>query len=212
MKRDKKWVKFLVLFLFLCTSADVLHAQDSTFINVHFLYGSKPKRAFKAAEKKWFGGKLGGHVGIETDDNRIIDFIPSGEFHYFAKDEDFHSKFVIHTQETFWQLFGSSDEDVKKMSIQIPISAQQKTILDSISNLYLSETPYDYAFFGMRCGAAGYDILSKIGVTKKYSHRKTYLKIFYPKKLRKRLRKMAEKEGWKIETHEGSERRKWERG
>lgn len=188
-----------------------MFAEDSIYIKVHFLYGSKPKREFKEVESKWFGGKLGGHVGIEIDSNEIIDFVPSGDFHYFAKKNDCNSRFAQHSLESFYEIFGGSTEDVKKMSVKIPISAQQKFKLDSIVNSYTNVTPYDYAFIGMRCGAATYDVLSQIGVVEQYSHRRTYMKIFYPKKLRKPLAEQARENNWTIAEQEGSTNRKWEK-
>jgi len=81
------------------------------------------------------------------------------------------------------------------------------------SNLtaYLKQTPYDYALFGMRCGAATYEILGQLNILPAYSYRKTYKKIFYPKKLRKRLFKKANNNSWTIERRAGSGKRKWEK-
>jgi hypothetical protein len=62
----------------------------------------------------------------------------------------------------------------------------------------------------MRCGAASYDILGQLDILTKYSCSKTYKKIFYPKKLRKRLFKKATENGWTIVRQEGSIKRKWE--
>ncbi len=188
-----------------------MFANDSIYIKVHFLYGSKPKREFKDVESKWFGGKLGGHVGIEIDSNKIVDFVPSGEFHYIEKKNDCNSRFAEHTLESFWEIFGGNSDDVKKMTITIPIPVQQKNKLDSIINIYTNETPYDYAFIGMRCGAATYDILSQLGVVKQYSHRRTYMKIFYPKKLRIPLAEQAKQNNWVIQQQEGTTNRKWEK-
>src|ERR1700741_2237387 len=87
-------ISILVSFLFL--SFEPAIANDSTIIKVHFLYGSKPAKQYKDSESKWFGGKLGGHVGIEVDSNRILNFIPQGEFHWFEKKKDPHSRYAIH--------------------------------------------------------------------------------------------------------------------
>jgi hypothetical protein len=186
-------------------------AQDSIFIKVHFLYGSKPHRKHRDTEGKWFGGKLGGHVGIETDSNRILDFNPLGKFHYIAKRNDRNSCFAVHTPEDFWEIFGGNAEDMKKTSVVVPLTPSQKAEFDSIYKVYTAQTPYDYAFIGMRCGAAAYDILGKLGIMKELSYRKTYLKIFYPKKLRRRLLKKARKNNWQVIRQEGTNRRKWER-
>lgn len=186
-------------------------AQDSTFIRVHFLYGSVPKKEFRETEKPWFGGKLGGHVGIEVDSNRIVDFVPYGSFHKFAKREDFHGAFAEHSIRGFWSMFSGDPQTPKRATFVIPVSRQQKIKLDSIAAAYRKHTPYDYAFFGMRCGAAAADILGQIGILPHYSIPKTWRKTFYPKKLRKRLFQLAKENHWQVITKEGSERRNWEK-
>jgi hypothetical protein len=188
-----------------------LHALDSLYIHVHFLYGSKPKREFRESETKWFGGRLGGHAGIETDSNFVIDFVPRGDLHIFSDQSQHHSKFTTHTTTTFFEIFGGVKDSVSYTTITIPISKQQKVILDSLSAAYRTTSPYDYAFFGMRCGAATYDLLANIGILTEYSESKTWRKIFYPRKLRRRLTKLAMQNNWAIEKHSGSSRRKWER-
>lgn len=196
---------FLVLIISFQTSASDL------FIKVHFLYGSKPKKEFKTTEGKWFGGIHGGHVGIEYDTNKIIDFVPSGSFHYFEKHDERHSSFVFHDTTSFWELFGGHEDSMKKMTVIIPITALQKKKLDSLVIAYSNETPYDYAFIGMRCAAASYDILSQLGITKKYKRKKIYRKNFYPKRTRKKLVKLAKQNNWKVIRKRGSRKRKWER-
>lgn len=183
----------LFLILLSCLFTGHLLAQDSFFLKVHFLYGLKPKSEFKGTEPKWFGGKLGGHVGIESSSNRILNFVPHGSFHWFAKKKDKHSMYAVHDSSSFYSILGGHPDSVKKIVVIIPISLQQKNAFDSIAACYLKQTPYDYALFGMRCGAASYEILAQLGIMKRYSYRKTYRKIFYPKKLRKRLLKKAKK-------------------
>ena len=79
-----------------------LRAQENNFINVHFIHGSKPRKAFKQEEQKWKGGIWGGHVGIEIDSDRVIDFKPQGRFHWLAHRNKRNSVFTIHTQDGFW--------------------------------------------------------------------------------------------------------------
>ena len=201
----------LFIFFAICSSGFSSLAEDSLFIKVHFLYGSKPGKEFKASESNWFGGKLGGHVGIEIDSDRILNFVPSGKFHKFSKADDRHSKFVFHTSSQFYSIFGGKPREVKQAVFIIPITSVQKRKLDSIAKVYTGNTPYDYAFFGMRCGAAAYDILGQLQIVESYSHRKTYLKIFYPKKLRKRLFELAALNRWKTEMAQGSDHRIWEK-
>jgi hypothetical protein len=203
--------KIKLLIILACFIAFNIKAQssDSSFIKVLFLYGSNPKKEFKATEPTWFGGKWGGHVGIEFAPNEVIDFIPHGSFHVVSKKEK-HSKFVIHTLDGFWSIFGGNTEGVKKATFLIPISKAQRAKMDTIVNIYTSETPYDYAFMGMRCAAATYDVLAQLGIVESFSNTKIIQKNFYPKKLRQRLFKMALEKKWVVEKQEGSGRRSWE--
>ena len=93
----------------------------------------------------------------------------------------------------------------------IPVSQSQLIKLDSICKVYCAHAPYDYALFGMRCGAATYDVLAQIGIVKTYSYKKTFLKIFYPRILREKLLKEAQQNGWEVIRQEGTNRRVWEK-
>lgn len=197
------------LCLFLVIVITTSFAQDSALLKVHFLYGSKPGKKYAASEPKWFGGKLGGHVGIELDSNQVLNFVPKGSFHVFAK-KDKHSSYAIHDTTSFYSILGRNADSVKKAVVYIPVSMAQKHQFDSLSAAYLQETPYDYALFGMRCGAAAYEILGQMDILPAHDHATTYLTIFYPKKLRKRLFKKAKEEGWAVVRSDGSTRRKWE--
>jgi hypothetical protein len=181
------------------------------YIKVHFLYGSRPLQKYKSEEPKWFGGVLGGHVGIESDSGQILNFRGNGKFHVFNSKKNKHSTYDMHSFPGFYSILGSPADSVKKVIVTIPVTATQKKMFDSISNAYLKEPPYDYALFGYRCGAAAYDILAKLGIMQSYSYQRTYMKIFYPQKLRRRLLSKAEENKWLIERQEGTSRRKWEK-
>lgn len=73
------------IVIFFCFISVLSYSQDSAYLKVHFLYGSKPLKKYKATEQKWFGGILGGHVGIEGDDDKIVNFLPKGKFHWLIK-------------------------------------------------------------------------------------------------------------------------------
>jgi hypothetical protein len=199
---------FILLVALIITARAI--GQDTLYLKVHFLYGSKPKKEYRSSESKWFGGVLGGHVGIELDSNRILNFVPSGKFHIVAKKNNRHSRFAIHSFESFYSILGGEPAQNKKTIVRVPITREQKLLFDSISKAYQEQTPYDYAFIGMRCGAAAYDILGKLDVLKPFSYRRTYRKIFYPKKLRKRLLKKATTNDWQVIREPGSATRKWE--
>jgi hypothetical protein len=200
----------LVTIILICFAYSRAYSQDTVFLKVHFLYGSKPLQQYKDTERKWFGGKLGGHVGIEGDSDRIVNFLKKGKFHWFAKKTNKHSRYAIHTVKQFYSLFQYNPDSVKKAIIYIPVTPGQKQQFDSVTAAYLKETPYDYAFIGMRCSAAAYDILGQLNIFPHYSYRKTYRKIFYPKKLRKRLLKKAASNCWLVVRQNGSTKRKWE--
>lgn len=185
--------------------------NDSILIRVHFLHGSKPKRAFKETEDKWFGGLLGGHAGIEYEPNKVLNFQPKSRFHLFSNRSIINSKFSIHDTISFYEILGGNYDSVKKTIIYIKISSTQKTKLDSIVKAYMKRSPYDYAFFGMRCGAAAYDVLAQIDIVRPLSFKKTWRRIFYPRRLRRRLEALANINHYKVVKYEGSIRRKWEK-
>ncbi len=199
---------FLIFGFFLFCNK--ISAQSIEYINVHFLYGSVPLAQYKNQESEWFGGLLGGHVGIELEEDKILNFLPSGKFHIFAS-KNRHSAYVESTKTEFYGIFDGKATDTKRTIIRIPINAEQKKQLQAISANYLKHPPYDYAFFGMRCGAATYEILGQLDKLPKYSSfMQTATKVFYPKILRKKLIKTAEANGWKITREAGSKRRRWE--
>ena len=200
-----------ILTIILCLFSLLCNSQDTAFIKVHFLYGSKPLKKYRNIEQKWFGGILGGHVGVEGDKDKIINFVPKGKFHWFAKKENKNRAFFLHSFENFYAILGGNSDSVKKAIVYIPITVKQKQKFDSIASAYLKQTPYDYALFGMRCGAATYDILAQLNILINYKYSKTYKKIFYPKKLRKILFKKAKENGWTIIRNKSSDKRRWKK-
>ncbi|MES2775953.1 MAG: hypothetical protein V4722_17385 [Bacteroidota bacterium] len=200
-----------ILTLLCCVASVTLFSQDSLFLKVHFLYGSRPVKQFRAIEKKWFGGILGGHAGIESDSNKIVNFLPDGKFHWFTKKRDPHSKYALHSPESFYSIFGGNRDSMKRLVVYVPVTVAQKHKFDSIASVYLRKTPYDYAFIGMRCGAATYEMLAQLDILRAYSHTKTHRKIFYPRKLRKLLIQKAIDYGWTMVRYEGSFKRRWEK-
>lgn len=197
----------LLLCLFFLRS----YAQhDTIYLKVHILYGSKPLKKYKDTEAKWFGGILGGHIGIEGDSDKIVNFIPRGKFHRFAQNRNKHSAYTVHSVRAFYKYFRNSPDSVKKAIVYIPVTVQQQQQFDSIAAVYLRQAPYDYAFLGMRCSAAAHDILGQLAIMPDYGYPKTWRKVFYPRKFRKRLYRKAKAHHWKIERENGSVTRKWD--
>lgn len=198
--------RFAVLFVLFFSSA-FLHASDSLYLKLHFVYGSKPLPAYRQTEPKQFGGIHGGHVYIEID-HRIISFgTNKGKWHVFPHKSKSAGKYRV-DKDLAWH----GDTAAKKITtIVIPVSQQQLNKLTEAERKYFTETPYDYAFFGMRCAAGAYDMLSKAEVCKRKSRFGIISKNFYPKRLRVKLLRRAQKEHWQVLKMEGRKTRKWER-
>jgi hypothetical protein len=190
----------------LFAQTDSALANDSGFIKIHFLYGSKPKKKHTDIEKKWFGGLHGGHVSIEID-SFVVGFEPAKSLHIVTKNYNKHSVFVSESLKSW----ASDTATLKYTTITLPVCKAQLDSLRKIHSAYIKQTPYDYAFLGMRCAAATYDILGKIGLVKWQSNAIITYKNFYPKLLRKKLLKLAKKRGYTITRQPGRDTRKWEK-
>ena len=197
---------FRLVFLFLFLS-HFLFASDSVFVKVHFVYGSKPKTAFKKVEKKQFGGIHGGHVYMEFNDKIISYGTNNGKWHIFPHKSRSAGKYRI-DKDLKWH---GDTGALKITTVIIPITKMQLDKFREAEQMYFSKTPYDYAFLGMRCAAGAYDFLSKAEVCKPKSRFVIISKNFYPKRLRVKLLKRAQKENWQVLRQEGRNTRKWER-
>lgn len=197
-------IRIIFIFLFF---VNFLSANDSLCIKIHFVYGSKPLKAFKDVERKLFGGIHGGHVYMEVE-QKIISFgANNGKWHVFTHKSKSAGKYRV-DKDLAWR----GDTLQKKMTtIVIPISKIQLAKFKETEKLYFENTPYDYAFFGMRCAAGAYDMLSKTDVCKQKSRFGIITKNFYPKRLRVKLLKRSKKENWQVIKQEGRSSRKWER-
>ncbi len=200
-------MKILLTLKCLFLSAVVFAQTDTThLIKIHFLYGSRPLRAHKATEPKYFGGLYGGHVTIQADSTdygfrRVVK-----RTHIFPRKKH-NSVFV--TREMNGQPRYKADR--KTATFLIPITQQQHESLHRIHRSYLDISPYDYAFFGMRCASATQEILGQIGILKNRSRFGHVFTAFYPQRLRKRLFRLAKENNYKIIRTEGRLTRKWER-
>ena len=177
-------------------------AGDSTYtIKINFLYGSRPAKGYHKEESKRFGGIKGGHVSVEAG-GRILDFHP-GNNPLFPNNKKPSGGFTINNS-VHW---GGND---KWKTVIVPITEFQYIELQKVFDSVAAKTPYDYAIFGMRCAAASYDVLSKIGLFKEYSNKKNVITHFYPKLLRKKILKWAEDNHYTVISNKGSSSRKWE--
>ncbi|HYG50523.1 MAG TPA: hypothetical protein VD905_06450 [Flavobacteriales bacterium] len=194
---------FILLFLFLNATA-----QEDSVLKIHFLYGSKPKRGYKKTECRVFGGLHGGHVTVEID-NVDYGFGPNAKFHVFAHRHNHHGSWG--SSVTFGRPLYSNEDKVT--TVYIPVTPEQKKEILALLRGYIAnpKSPYDYAFFGMRCGAATHDVLGEADILKNRKRHAYAWYSFYPKKLRRRLYRHACSRHWKIETHAGKPSRKWEK-
>ena len=181
-----------------------VYAQDTLYATVHVIYGSKPKAP---GETSWFGGKLGGHVGLEIAPDRVIHFNPAGQVKAFRRKSS-PGNFVESTVEGFYCTFGC--DTVKTLQVHIPITTAGSDSLAVISNRFLEQAPYPYAFFGMRCAAACYHLLSVASVFPEKSEGKMLRRFFYPRRLRKFVLKEAKRQHWTVIQTQGTQRRKWD--
>ncbi len=200
---------FSILLLFFFRSENLFSQSDSIhreFITVHFLYGSKPARGHKKTEEKWFGGIHGGHVYFQID-TTMFSFMLKPGWHIFPHRHDIEGGYVVSSAKE-WALDTAND---KYTSIRIPLTDSQYVILKNLETRYLSKSPYDYAFFGMRCASAAADVLSQLGILEKHSIFGYIVNNFYPKRLRKKLFRYAKQHHLQVIRKEGRKTRKWER-
>lgn len=197
-------IKTTIFLLFIVVS--VISQIDSTiFIKVHFLYGSKPKKKFKATEFKYFGGIHGGHVSIQVG-NIDYGFEPTDKVHILPHRRQHKSNYVDNIVSGAMRY----DTTSKVTTFIIPLTMEQYNRLNIINQTYCKKAPYDYAFFGMRCASTAQDVLGQIGVVKKKSRLNNIITTFYPKKLRRRLFKLAKKNNYTVIKRPGRKSRKWE--
>jgi hypothetical protein len=198
---------FMVILLAFCVELIFSQADTTHTMKVVFLYGSKPKFKHRKIEKHYFGGIHGGHVSIQVDDYDYgFEPLSTKGVHIFAKKKR-ASRFAARCLNNQSRYAG----DTKTATIIIPITHKQYSELNKINKCYCDTTPFDYAFFGMRCASTAQDILSQIGIVKKKKRFNNIVTTFYPKKLRKRLFKLAKKNNYTITRTEGRPSRKWER-
>lgn len=180
------------------------NASQTDTLVVEIIYGSKPKAA---NERHWFGGKLGGHIGLTIGNDSVMHFVPGGRVAATNINSD-TGKYLISSNRSFYRTFYC--DTTKTCRIFIPITSSQKQKLLKDATPFLKEGPYPYAFFGMRCAAACYHLLSLADVTKHLSRSRMTWKFFYPRKLRKFLFREAKTKGWTIRETSGSTKRKWD--
>jgi hypothetical protein len=196
----------IFVFLFVCRSAC---AQPSVHIKVHYLHGSRPAKQYKKEEPKYFGGIHGGHYGIELADGRVVHFRRKGKLHLIAHRRSLHSCFRLDSVKAFYGIYGGMPDSMQRTIFTLQVPIQQYAQLEQRAVAYCTNTPYDYAFFGMRCSAATWQLLGVAGVVQPERTSRLWWRMFRPAKLYRKLTKSAEENGWEVERQRGTKRRKW---
>ena len=194
-------MRSLLFFVLLVVSGSCFAGDTAYTIKINFLYGSRPAKGYRQQESKLFGGIKGGHVNIEAG-GRVLDFTP-GNNPLFPHNKKPSGGFSINNS-VKW------DGDDKWKTVIVPVSREQYNALQKIFDSVAAKTPYDYAIFGMRCAAASYDVLSKIGLFREFPNSKNVTTHFYPKLLRKKVLKWADQHDYTVISNEGRQSRKWE--
>jgi hypothetical protein len=178
----------------------------SQSIHIHFIYGSVPLKEFRYTGEKVPGGLLGGHIYLQKGQN-VFGFEPIDrtKIHLFPR-KKFNSRYTKEDYSDWYQHIRNK----KLVSIEIPLSDTSGNYLNILLENFHRKTPYDYAVFGMRCGASTYQILSEAGLFPLSSGFKAMLRVPVPGILRKKLLKIAEEDNLKITRQAGNQERKWE--
>jgi hypothetical protein len=208
-----------------------IRADAPYTIRILCLYGSVPAKGYWTVEPLHgphnminFTAKLhGGHVGIEYAPDKVLSFQPrtygglaaSGHFFPTFKKRHYNSCFRTVSVSRMWNCLGNHYDNIdslRRAVFVIPITASQRRALDSLASRYCTQTPYDYAFLGMRCASSSYDVLQSAGILPKQDM--TWYSVFTTQQFRYLLYLEYLKhkdEGWQVFTSKGSHSRKWEK-
>jgi hypothetical protein len=158
------------------------HTWAQPCVEVIYLHGSKPKKQYQGEEKKVFGGMIGGHFAIRLPNDQVMHFRKrTQKVHLLPHRRHRGGNFWYHTKETFSRIYALPLDQIKSTIWSIPIDSSQLVRLESIATQYQNKTPYDYAFFGMRCSSSVYEVLSQIDVLPHISRRWVAFRIFRPR-------------------------------
>ena len=197
----KRWL--LVFGTLLVISG--LAAQEEHIIRVIFRYGSIPVHGYEKVEYEEVGGLYGGHVSFGID-SLEIGFTNRKRLHLFNDKDDFESLF-------YWEYLKNYENQLlskKVVVFMVPLTGEQYVKLRAILMQYIENTPYDYAFFGMRCASATYDVLSQIGLFEPLPRFRNMVSNFYPRRFRAKMFRLAQENHYTIIKHTGRLTRIWE--
>ena len=180
-------------------------AQDPHSLKVFFRYGSIPEIGYEYVEYEEIGGLHGGHVSLGID-SLEIGFTNDKTIHLFPGNN--HKNGVFYWE--YLKDFEDQVSDKKYITFVVPLSEVQYDTLRTILLAYIDESPYDYAFFGMRCTSAAYDVLSQIGLLEPKTRAANIISNFYPKMLRRKMFQLARQRGYTVVRAKGRKTRIWD--
>jgi len=151
------------------------------------------------------GGLFGGHVSLGIDSVEI-GFTNHRKEHIISTPRLKNSHFY----RTPLREFREKSRGKKYVTFEIPVTDDQYNKLRSILEKYLEQAPYDYAFFGMRCTSATYDVLSQAGLLPAVSKLYNIFTNFYPKLFRRKMFLLAEKRHYDVIFQPGVDTRIWD--
>jgi hypothetical protein len=181
-------------------------AQETHLLKVYFRYGSIPEIGYEYIEYQEIGGIQGGHVSLVLD-SLEIGFTNDNKIHVFARKDLIKGIF-------YWTYLKDFEDQVagkKYTTFLVPLTDGQYHKLKTILLEYIADPPYDYAFFGMRCASATYDVLSQVGLFEPKKRVVNIISNFYPRLFRRKMSELARKNGYTVIRVKGRKTRIWER-
>jgi hypothetical protein len=178
---------------------------------LHCIHGSVSRAWWKKDPRPRVGGLLGGHVVIECG-NDICHFdnkkMPTRLWYSDRPD----NSFVVVEDVEYWKSRTQNDQ-ITSYVIAVT-DAEYQLLGDFIGRFKTGElpTPYNYAFFGYRCYAFAFDILSRVGIVNIKSKFLHILYGFIPPIARKVIgQELSEtKKEYSIKYRKGENIRIWE--
>jgi len=197
--------------IFVYSKHPIAEGVDSFFITLHFIHASVYKKIASNLSKEAVR-LIGGHIEIQIDEyvygfeTKYKNKIP----HIISYEERKNFNGVFLKKDFLIWLEESKGELIT--SVKVPVTLKQKQKLIELYEKNLKETPYDYAFFGMRCASSAYQMLGTTGIVPAQESNTRYImSSFFPRLFRKMVLSWANYNGFEVSVKEGRIDRYWER-
>lgn len=175
-------------------------SDSDVTIRVQIVSGSKPAPGQKG-EEPIYGGLKGGHVVINLGVDGVLGFTNDAKgAHLFSKRKSKNSKFEHYT-EAQWE---EKIREKQVVTFEIVVTANQR---DAVRRAFEGDPTVDYSVAGYRCASYALRALEEAGVIDSSQFSIKYFLAPTPTALVRFL----ERQGYKSEVQEGSEKRRWNR-